>query len=276
MKNRFIYTLAIFLFANLANAQDADDEILDVLSAQEMERQIQSRQKIERIQGVEHEAPALEYSPPSGDSVADLIARLNYMEEEMRNLNGQIANLQHELKNVSTRVDESSKLITESEKYVARPGDVNDKYVIKVDGAEVQAGEEAEVEDLAVKEEEDFNAAISKISAQNLADAKMSFSEFIANYPESEKLADSYFWLGEISMDEAQYKESALNYLKSYKADKQGKRAEEALLKSSTALGKLGKKEEACNNLTTLKNMEGLQDLIKEQATSEAIKLGCK
>jgi tol-pal system protein YbgF len=269
MKNRFIYILAIFLFANLAHAQDVDDEVLDVLTAQEMEKQIQARQKIEKLQGVENDAPALEYSPPSGNSVADLIARLDYMEEEMRNLNGQIANLQNELKNVSTKVEESSKLITESEKYVTRTGDVNDKYVIKVDGAEAQ-------EDPAIKEEEDFNAAVSKISSQNLDDAKKAFAEFIANYPKSEKLADAYFWLGEISMDEAQYKESALNYLKSSKADKQGKRADEAMLKSSTALGKLGKKEEACRNLSTLKNMEGLQDLIKEQANSEAIKLGCK
>jgi len=269
--------LSILIFANFAQAiepiLDSEDEMLNVLSAQEMERQIQNRSKIERVQNVQ--VPELGHASPTGDSLADLIARLGYMEEEIRNLNGQVAELKHQLKTVNTQIAETKALAVESEKYITRTGDVNDKYVIKVDGAEGEiASLEASEQDPAALEEADFNAGVAQISEQNLPAAKKKFTEFLGTYPKSDKRADTYFWLGEITMDEGEFKESALNYLKSYKEDKQGRRAEEALLKSSIALGKLGKQEEACRNLTTLKNMDGLQDLIKEQATSEASKLG--
>lgn len=275
--------LALFSGSQVADALEGDDDTLDMIGFEDVEglaRENYEQQILEDevARQSERTSPKLpSYSPPTGDSLPDLIARIGYLEEEMRNLSGEVTRLEHELeqvqKNNAARVVGNEKSLKGvAGQYIVRPGDVNEEYVIKVEDNDLGADEE----DAAELEEADFDAAIADVSEQNLAAAKDKFMAFTTVYPESEKLNEAYFWIGEICMDENDYKGAALNYLRSYKADKEGKRSEEALLKSSTALGKLGKKEEACRNLTTLKTMEGLQEVIKAQANSEAIKLGCE
>lgn len=294
MRKFYTYMFTALLFTASSAAQAEEDEgfeQLDILNIEEMEKRIMDKHLEDMTKPVaarpipkkvakpvkpqpliESEIP--EYAPPTGTELPDLIARISYLEEQNRNLNGTVTRLEYEIEQLKTAPKQTAEpseksLERASQQYVTRPGDVNEQYVIKVEDA---AGATEEVD----SEERDFDAAVAEISAQNLPAAKDKFKSFITVNPDSERVDEAYFWLGEISMDEADYKSAALNYLKSYKADKNGKRAEEALLKSSTALGKLGKKEEACRNLTTLKAMETLQDLLREQANSEAIKLGCK
>jgi len=313
MRKLYICLFSAFLIIAASPALAEDDfitddyENLDVLNIEEMEKHIMDKQNMDRH--IEHmqdpkiarlmakkvskpqkptqPSPLIEnglpeYSPPTGSSMPDLVARISYLEEQNRNLNGILARLEHEIEQLKTAPAKDDKsLKAASEQYVARPGDVNAEYVIKVDGVteddgEVGVGVDGEVGGEVDLEEQDFDAAVADISAQKLPAAKDKLKNFITVHPKSERVDEAYFWLGEISVDEADFKSAALNYLKSYKADKNGKRAEEALLKSSTALGKLGKKEEACRNLTQLRKMETLQDLLREQANSEAIKLGCK
>lgn len=256
---------------------DGEDEAIGVPSYDNIEQQIEQQQ----IEDFAAPPPKMHMPkenrfqvPVSGSNMADLVARMTYLEEEMRKLNGQVAQLQFELKAAKkaaiAKPKPEEKTNDSSDKYVSRDGDEK-PYVIKVGEDDLKTEPEVADEEKAI-----FDAALVQVSAQKLDDAKKQFAEFIKKFPESKNVADAYFWQGEISMDQSNYKDSALNYLKAYRADKAGKRAEESLLKSSIALGKLGKKEEACKSLTTLKTMEAAQEVIKSQATSEAIKLGCK
>ncbi len=292
MKFLYIYIVAATLIT--PSSSHAFDGSLDMIGIEGIEKKIANEinQKLfekevnSRSFESKHRPSAGSSSDLVGASVADLIARMTYMEEEVRKLRGEVSSLEFELeelqKNKVAATDSNqsafqngNSLEDAASQYVARPGEENAEYVIRVEDV---LGEQAEADEAVESdpEEDDFNAALAEVSNQDLAAAKERFLAFTNAYPESENLNESHFWLGEIAMDEADYKSAALSYLKSYKSDKTAERGKEALLKASTALGKLGKKEEACRNLTSLQKMQNLQALLRDQASSEAVKLGCE
>lgn len=226
-----------------------------------------------------------------GAGLAEVSARITYLEEQNRVLNGRISQLEHDLGAASTKLEELATRPIEAaqDKYVVRVPSDNPAQAGDLDGAAAQIGDDlansisagelnsaAASVDTAAAEDELFKVALAEIGNQNYAVAKDKFADFNAKYPNSSRKSEVFFWLGEMGGEQGDHKEAALNYLKSYKSDKKGKRAEEALLKASIELGKLDKKQEACRNLKTLMTTDGTQEMLREQAGSEAIKLGCK
>jgi tol-pal system protein YbgF len=76
-----------------------------------------------------------------------------------------------------------------------------------------------------------------------------SFAEFIANHPDSKKIADANYWLGEAQYTQGKFSEAAKTFLNGYKTYEKSARAPEMLLKLAMSLAALDSKDTACATL---------------------------
>jgi tol-pal system protein YbgF len=94
-----------------------------------------------------------------------------------------------------------------------------------------------------------YQAAYEQVLSGDYASAEVGFAEFISNHPESKKIADANFWLGEAQYSQGKYGDAAKTFLNGYKAYGKSAKAPEMLLKLAMSLGKLDSKDTACATL---------------------------
>lgn len=94
-----------------------------------------------------------------------------------------------------------------------------------------------------------YQAAYEQILAGDYPGAEASFAEFIANHPDSKKIADANYWLGEAQYTQGKFSEAAKTFLNGYKTYEKSARAPEMLLKLAMSLAALDSKDTACATL---------------------------
>jgi tol-pal system protein YbgF len=100
---------------------------------------------------------------------------------------------------------------------------------------------------LAGSEDADFEIGMQLLRQGDFQGAQTTFEDFIASYPESERLGEANFWLGESLYVRNQFADAATAYLASARDHADGEKAPDSLLKLGMSLAALGQIDQACS-----------------------------
>ncbi|WP_371170001.1 tol-pal system protein YbgF [Aliiroseovarius sp. 2305UL8-7] len=103
--------------------------------------------------------------------------------------------------------------------------------------------------ELAVGEQQDFEAAGAALEAGEFAQAATLYQTFIDSYPGGPLTAEAHFQRGEALTGQGDIKSAARSYLNAFSGAPNGDRAPDALFRLGNALGQLGQVSEACATL---------------------------
>ena len=121
-----------------------------------------------------------------------------------------------------------------------------------------------------------YRAAYEQVLAGDYASAEAGFSAFIAAHPESKRIADANFWLGEAQYSQAKYSEAAKTFLNAYKTYGKSEKAPEMLLKLAMSLAALDSRDTACATLREVsKAYPKASRAIITKVASEQKRLSC-
>lgn len=125
-------------------------------------------------------------------------------------------------------------------------------------------------------DEGQYQAAYNRILAGDYAGAEAGFAEFIANHPDSKRIADANFWLGEAQYSQEKYTDSAKTFLNAYKTYGSSGKAPEMLLKLAMSLAALDSKDTACATLREVtKSYPKASRAVISKVASEQKRLAC-
>ena len=121
-----------------------------------------------------------------------------------------------------------------------------------------------------------YQSAYEQILSGDYPSAEAGFAEFIADHPESKRIADANFWLGEAQYSQGKFNDAAKTFLDGYKAYGKSAKAPEMLLKLAMSLAKLDSKDTACATLRQVpKSYPKASRAIISKVASEQKRLAC-
>ncbi len=133
---------------------------------------------------------------------------------------------------------------------------------------------DAQDTELAVGEQQDFNAAVQALSEGAHQVAAEKFAIFSQSYPGSPLAPEADFNRGKALDGLGDTREAARAYLASFSGDATGSIAPKALFELGAALGRLGQLDQACITLSEV-GVRFPGDETVAQANSEMATLGC-
>lgn len=100
-----------------------------------------------------------------------------------------------------------------------------------------------------VSDGDQYQSAYEQVLAGDYAAAETGFSTFIASQPDSKRIADANFWLGEAQYSQGKFNDAAKTFLNAYKTYGKSDKAPEMLLKLAMSLAALDSRDTACATL---------------------------
>jgi tol-pal system protein YbgF len=94
-----------------------------------------------------------------------------------------------------------------------------------------------------------YQSAYEQVLAGEYAAAETGFAAFIASHPDSKRIADANFWLGEAQYSQGKFNDAAKTFLNAYKTYGKSEKAPEMLLKLAMSLAALDSRDTACATL---------------------------
>lgn len=121
-----------------------------------------------------------------------------------------------------------------------------------------------------------YRSAYEQVLAGDYASAEAGFTDFIATHPESKRIADANFWLGEAQYSQGKYNDAAKTFLNAYKTYGKSEKAPEMLLKLAMSLAALDSRDTACATLReVVKAYPKASRAIIAKVASEQKRLSC-
>ena len=121
-----------------------------------------------------------------------------------------------------------------------------------------------------------YRSAYEQVLAGDYASAEAGFTDFIAAHPESKRIADANFWLGEAQYSQGKYNDAAKTFLNAYKTYGKSEKAPEMLLKLAMSLAALDSRDTACATLReVVKAYPKASRAIIGKVASEQKRLSC-
>lgn len=185
----------------------------------------------------------------SGDLVAQLVDRVNTLEDQQRDMRGQIEQLTNQLKEQNdalTKQIGDLSFAMQNGKGGGVPAPASAPAVEASSGGGDSDAPHAQTPDAYLKT---GNAALLK---RDYAGAQQSAESALKTAKGGTKV-DAQFLLGQSLAGQKQYRDSAVSYYDAYKLSPKGARAPDALLGVSASLIALGDKKAACQALGKLK-----------------------
>ncbi len=123
---------------------------------------------------------------------------------------------------------------------------------------------------------EQYTYAFNLLRQTNYDQAEVSLNAFIKAHGDDPLAANARYWLGETHYVRADYQQAAQVFYEGFRADPQGPKAPDLLLKLGMSLSNLGKKTEACTTFQKVtsdypKAPTGIRDALRREST----KSGC-
>lgn len=210
------------------------------------------------------------------------LVRIDALEQELRRLTGDVEQLQFRIEQI---VQDGTNRIADLEFRLVEleGGDLSQLgKTTTLGGGEMPAavvppsetGEEAAGAELAVAEQEDFDAAKRALDEGNFVDSSDRFLAFIETYPGGPLTGEAYFWRGEALAALSDWKNAARSYLESFSGSPLNSKAPDAFYKLGVSLGKLSQIDAACETLGELSRRYPAADVVP-QAAAEMQTLGC-
>lgn len=223
-----------------------------------------------------------------GELVASLVDRVGILEEEARNLRGEVEEARHEitllkksLETLNADVDFRLKGSGDSadssrglphEMSDASPPRPNEQHELgAMSPPSLPSLEEKEVVSTV---EEEYERARSFLEQGDYPAAEEAFSSFLKDHEKHERASAALYWMGVTHFLQNQYEKAASTFAKVYKDYPKSIKAPDSLLKLARALGELDRKTDACTALDQLsKEYAGA---FREEVAAERSKYNCK
>ncbi len=215
-----------------------------------------------------------------GSSAASA-ARLNDLEETLRELRGQVESLAFQVKQLNEQLEFSRKetnfrlgaleggapaaaIAAPAGPPAAAPG-APKALKLSPDAAGSNQGarqpgslgtipaDEAAAGEPAATPRQQYDAAMELLSRAQYAEAQSAFRSFVAANPKDELTGPAQYWVGEISFTQKDYKGAAVAFADVLKRFSKTPKAPEAMLKLGLSLFELNQKKEACTTLNSVK-----------------------
>jgi tol-pal system protein YbgF len=124
---------------------------------------------------------------------------------------------------------------------------------------------------------EQYGHAFALLQKGAYGESEAAFAEFLRRHP-SDPLADNArYWLAESRYGRGDFVDAADGFLAAYRANKQGPKAGDALLKLGMSLARLNKKQEACSTFNELKRTFPDANLtVRQRGADEERRIGCR
>lgn len=210
------------------------------------------------------------------------LVRIDALEQELRRLTGDVEQLQFHIEKIvqdgTNRIADLEFRLVELEggdlsqlgkTTTLGGGEMPDAAMLPVSTAEPSGGAE-----LAVAEQEDFDAAKRALDEGNFVESSDRFLAFIDTYPGGPMTGEAYFWRGEALAALSDWKNAARSYLESFSGSPLNPKAPDAFYKLGVSLGKLSQIEAACETLGELSRRYPAAAVVP-QAAAEMQTLGC-
>ena len=121
-----------------------------------------------------------------------------------------------------------------------------------------------------------YQVAYAHVLSGDYAMAENELADFISSYPQSAKIADANFWLGEAQYSQGKFNESAKTFLNAHQAYSASPKAPEMLLKLGMSLAALDNTETACATLREVtKRYPKASRAVVSKVASEQKRLRC-
>ncbi|QFR33281.1 tol-pal system protein YbgF [Ancylobacter sp. TS-1] len=121
-----------------------------------------------------------------------------------------------------------------------------------------------------------YDLAYGYMLRQDYAQSGQSFEQFLRTYPNDRAAPDAYYWLGETQFQRKSYKEAAQNFLKVSTDFPNAVKAPDALLRLGQSLAAIGEKDAACATLNAVSNKyPRASATIKQGVEREQKRAGC-
>jgi tol-pal system protein YbgF len=121
-----------------------------------------------------------------------------------------------------------------------------------------------------------YQSAYEQVLAGDYANAEQGFAAFISAHPESKRISDANFWLGEAQYSQGKFNDAAKTFLNGYKAYGKSAKAPEMLLKLAMSLAALDSNDTACATLRQVsKAYPKASRAIISKVASEQKRLAC-
>lgn len=279
MRPLHLLCLSTLLISAPAFAQTPDDRI------SQLEEEVMILQR-----KVDRNNSRIISEPPSSDgggmANAQADARIAVLEEEMRNLRGQLEQKDFEIRKVADEFDkfkrDTEMRLSDAEKSAAaqaaaaqaaqqqpaavaapaKPGLKKKEMAVKEVPAAEEPQDEAPVEHetpatdeekagaqedaAAATPREQYNYAFRLLNQNQYDEAAKNFADFTRKYPKDPLVGNAYYWRGETFYIRKDFNAAVENFQKGYEAMPKGPKAPDNLLKLGMSLAALKKKEEAC------------------------------
>lgn len=211
------------------------------------------------------------YAQEDAPAVVELLTRVGSIEDENRELRGQLEEIRHEFSQLSKRVETLS-------------ADIDYRFNNPESGASV-APLPATATTLPTKGEvtppgtpltvaDEYEKARTLLAQGDYEAAEHAFSAFMGAHPKDELAGAAQYWLGVTYFVRGQHEKAAAAFAKGYKNYPKSSKAADNLLKLSKSLTALDRKADACTTLDQLSS-EHPKSHVKEVA-NEKKKLECK
>jgi tol-pal system protein YbgF len=121
-----------------------------------------------------------------------------------------------------------------------------------------------------------YNYAFGLLRQANYPAAEQSLRAFVQQHPNDPLAGNAQYWLGETYYVRQDYTNAAAVFAEGYQKYPKGGKAPDNLLKLGMALGQLGQKSDACRAFARLdRDFPGAPGNVKERAADEKKRLGC-
>ncbi|TVQ81949.1 MAG: tol-pal system protein YbgF [Micavibrio sp.] len=280
-----LFSFTSFSSPAFADPQQTENRI------RHLERQLQTLSRAV-YRGETPPAGALDTGAGDSSTMAHIELRLSYMEEELRNLTGQMEEYGHEISRLNRRVEELEGALgamtvaappsTRPPEPETRPGAPGGTTVfLPPAGEETRpdrgAPDRRVIDDLPdgvqklgvlrVPEEgapprdapEDtpekaYERAFSFIRDSKYEDAATAFSAFLQRYGDHALAANAQYWLAETYYVRGEFAQAARLFAQGYQKFPEGSKTADNLLKLGLSLARDNKKDEACLALAQLQS----------------------
>ena len=130
--------------------------------------------------------------------------------------------------------------------------------------------------DYGLTAQEHYDMAFSLLRDARYDDAEKVFKKFVEKYPKDKLIDNAKYWYAETFYVRGRYSDAILAFVEAYKQNEKGNKAPDSLLKLAMALGRIDKKQDACNTLAALKQkFPKAPPSIRDRAEQEKGRLKC-
>jgi tol-pal system protein YbgF len=296
MRRIMFLSLAAMLMAPTAFAQSSN-ELNDRLGRLERDLNYLQRQVYSTKTGAPSDPNAMPVA--GGEGTAQLQVRLTAIEEQMRQLRGQIEQANYATQANATAINKLEEDVNYRLQTIeqAQSAAAVAATTAATAPTETMAPVEAKVSETPASYKPSpsaadetsvtggdfpnsnahYNHAFKLLNAKKYSEAATSFDEFVRTYPKDPLTSNAYYWLGESYYARGDYTRAAEGFRKGFETSPKGQKAPDNLLKLAMSLEKIKRTNEACIVLkTVITKYSDSAPRTAQRADEERTRMACK